>query len=300
MGSRGRLGYAAPVHGPALLITSVLLFGLLDANSKVLAGQYPAAQALLVRHGVLLALLLMARAVSPGLGGGLGSRHPWLHLLRGLCMLGSGVGFYVAVRHMPLAMGYLVFFTAPFLMLALSRLLLREAVPLAAWAWCGVGFGGVLLALLPQLGQGADWIGLAGALFATLCYAVNMIINRSLRAEEGFARLLLWPGIICALAAAPFAMEHWVVPDAIDWLRLSVNGVFAGIAAVCLAYAFRHSAPARLAPFEYVALPWSVTLDFLFFGNTPAWPTLLGGAVVVAACVMSERARLTARTARSR
>lgn len=291
MGSRGGLGYAAPVHGPALLITSVLLFGLLDANSKVLAGQYPAAQALLIRHGVLLVLLLVARAVSPGVGGALATRHPWLHLLRGLCMLGSGVGFYVAVRHMPLAMVYLVFFTAPFLLLALSRLLLREAVPIAAWGWCGVGFGGVLLALLPQLGHGADWIGLAGALFATLCYAVNMIVNRSLRDEQGFARLLLWPGIICAVAAAPFAMEHWVAPDAIDWLRLCLNGIFAGIAAVSLAYAFRHAAPARLAPFEFVALPWSVALDYFIFGNLPAWPTLLGGAVVVAACVMSERAR---------
>ena len=279
------------VKGPALLVVSVLLFGILDANSKVLAAEYSAAQAVLVRHAVLLALLLAARAVVPGTGGGLATRHPWLHLLRGLCMLGSGIGFYIAVRHMPLAMGYLVFFTAPFLILALSALLLREAVPAAAWGWCGLGFVGVLLALLPQLGAGADWLGLGGAFFATLCYALNMIINRRLRAEQGFARLLVWPGIICILANAPFAAVHWVPPDAMDWLMLSVNGVLAGVAAVCLAHAFRHSAPARLAPFEYVALPWSVALDYFVFGNVPGWPTLLGGAVVVAACVMSERAR---------
>lgn len=292
MGSHGRAGYVAGVKGPAFLVISVLLFGILDANSKVLAGEYSAAQAVLVRHAVLLALLLGLRAVWPGAGGGLATRHPWLHLLRGLCMLGSGVGFYVAVRHMPLAMGYLVFFTAPFLMLALSGLLLREVVPRAAWGWCALGFSGVLLALLPQLGAGADWLGLGGAFFATLCYALNMIINRRLRAEQGFARLLLWPGLICILANAPFAWVHWVPPDAMDWLRLAVNGVLAGVAAVCLAYAFRHATPARLAPFEYVALPWSVALDFWVFGNVPAWPTLAGGVVVVAACVMSERARV--------
>jgi len=295
VGSGGRPGYAAPVQGPALLVVSVLLFGLLDANSKVLAGQYPAAQAILIRHAVLVGLLLAARAVVPGTGGPLATRHPWLHLLRGLCMLGSGVGFYIAVRHMPLAMGYLVFFTAPFLMLALSRLALNEPVPAAAWGWCGLGFAGVLLALVPQLGQGADWLGLGAALFATFCYAANMIINRRLRAEQGFARLLIWPGLLCILASAPFAAAEWVAPDAVDWLRLAVNGVFAGVAAVCLALAFRHSPPSRLAPFEYVALPWSVALDFFVFGTAPAWPTLMGGVVVVAACVMSERTKIRPR-----
>ena len=93
MGSQARLGYVARVKGPALLVASVLLFGVLDANSKVLAGEFSAAQAVLVRHVVLLALLLGGRAVRPGLGGGLATGHPWLHLLRGLCMLGSGVGF---------------------------------------------------------------------------------------------------------------------------------------------------------------------------------------------------------------
>ena len=274
----------------------MLLFGLLDANSKVLAGQYPAAQALLIRHAVLLILLLAARLMVARAGGDLRTRHPWLHLLRGLCMLCSGLGFYIAVRHMPLAMGYLVFFTAPFLTLGLSRLLLGEAVPAASWGWCGLGFTGVLLALLPQLGQGADWVGLAGAALSTLCYALNMIINRRLRAERGFARLLVWPGVIAVLASAPFAAEHWVTPGLGDGLRLAVNGVIAGVAAVCLAYAFRHATPARLAPFEYVALPWSVTLDLALFGVAPAWPTLLGGAVVVVACVMSGRVRAQARS----
>jgi drug/metabolite transporter (DMT)-like permease len=59
---------------------------------------------------------------------------------------------------------------------------------------------------------------------------------------------------------------------------------------VALALAFRHASPARLAPFEFIALPWSVALDWAIFGNEPSLILLLGGAVVVWACVMSERA----------
>nr|MCU0944642.1 hypothetical protein [Rubritepida sp.] len=56
--------------------------------------------------------------------------------------------------------------------------------------------------------------------------------------------------------------------------------------------------PARLAPFEFVALPWSVALDLMVFGNTPGVEVLLGGVVVVLACVMSERAVAAAARAR--
>ena len=69
-------------------------------------------------------------------------------------MMISAASFFLAFRQLPLAEGYLVFFTAPFLTLALSALVLREAVPRAAWVWCLVGFGGVLLAVAPKLGGG--------------------------------------------------------------------------------------------------------------------------------------------------
>ncbi|MFB9970570.1 hypothetical protein ACFFMP_11360 [Pseudoroseomonas cervicalis] len=101
------------MQGPLLLLLALGLFAALDANSKLLAGAYPVAQVVLIRHLVLLALLFGARALRPGLGGPLGTAHPRLHLLRALAMLGSAVGFFQALREIPLAEGYLVYFTAP-------------------------------------------------------------------------------------------------------------------------------------------------------------------------------------------
>src|SRR4051794_12235728 len=111
---------------------------------------------------------LAARALRPGFGGPLGTRRPGLHALRIVAMMISASSFFLAFRQLPLAEGYLVFFTAPFLTLALSALALREPVPRAAWAWCLVGFGGVLLAVAPRLGGGGgpprgDLAGVFGA-----------------------------------------------------------------------------------------------------------------------------------------
>ena len=70
------------VRGPVFLVAAMALFALLDANSKLLSGRYPADQVILVRYVTLLAALFAARAIVPGLGGRLTTAHPFLHLAR--------------------------------------------------------------------------------------------------------------------------------------------------------------------------------------------------------------------------
>ena len=281
---------AARMKGPVLLMLGIGLFGVLDANSKFLSAEFSAAQAIFLRHAALLLILFAIRAAWRDAGGAFRTAHPGLHATRAVAMLFSGVFFFLAFRHLPLADGYLVFFTAPFLTIILAQWFLGERAPRAAWIWSGVGFGGVALALVPSLAGGGSALGFLCAALGTLCYAINITVNRGLRMETGLARLILFPSTLGLLATAPFAAWHWVPPDAVQWAQLGLNGVLAGAATLSLALAFRHATPARLAPFEFIALPWSVALDWAVFGNAPTWPVIAGGAVVAWACWMSERA----------
>ena len=117
------------MRGPVLLLAGIVLFALLDANGKLLSGEYPLGQVVFIRFAVLLALLGAARAVRRGAGGGIGTGRPGLHALRACCMMASAACFFLAFRRLPLAEGYLVFFTGPFMVLALSALVLGERVP---------------------------------------------------------------------------------------------------------------------------------------------------------------------------
>jgi drug/metabolite transporter (DMT)-like permease len=177
--------------------------------------------------------------------------------------------------------------------LAASALLLREAPPRAAWAWCAVGFGGVAIGLAPALLGGAERAPLIGYLYAfcgTVCYSLVFVLNRQLRAEPGVARVLVWPALLGFLVMLPPGLAVWTPPSTLTLAQMVVNGVLVAMATVALAEAFRHASASRLAPFGYTGLVWSVTFDFAFWGHLPGVAMLAGAAVVVFACVMSERA----------
>lgn len=265
------------------------LFAVLDANSKHLSGVYPVAQVILLRHLVLLVALVVARLVWPGAGGALRSSAPGRHLARAGGMLGASVCYFLAFRSLALAEGYLVFFTAPFMTLGLAAWLLREKLPATAWIWAGVGFSGVLIAMAPDLRSGGNWNAYLFAFGGTICHAIVMTANRGLRHEGGFARLVVWPAALAVPLLLPFAIAEWQPPPASDFLALAANGLLAGAANLCLAVAFRLANAARLAPLEYSALVWAVGFDVLFWNDWPGVWTLVGAAVIVLACGMSQR-----------
>lgn len=280
------------VRGPALLVAGIALFGLLDANSKLLSGQYAVGQVILLRYAVLAALFLLARSIIPGAGGELRTRHPWLHVGRACCMMVSAGGFFLAFRQLSLAEGYLIFFTSPFWTLLFAAIFLRERVPAIAWVWVAVGFGGVLLTVWPRLSDSSgSAFGYVAALVSTLTYSGTLTINRQLRGESGMARVLLFPTLMGIALYGPIAAYDWVWPTPRDWVALCVNGLIAGSAVVATAAAFRHADSARLAPFGFAGLPVGLILDLMIWDRWPAVATLLGGAVVVWACLMSERAQ---------
>jgi drug/metabolite transporter (DMT)-like permease len=281
------------VRGPALMLAGIGLFGLLDANSKLLSDSHPVWQVLLVRFVTLLVVVGAMRALMPGWGGALTPRFPRLHALRAVVMLGSATFFFMAFSLLPLAEGYLVFFCSPFIVLALSAVALREAVSRAAWAWSALGFGGVALGLAPSLTTGiggAPLLGYVYALGGTLCYSAVFILNRQLRQDTGMARVLFWPSLLGLAVTLPLGLLQWQPPSLFSLAQMVGNGLVVGLATVALAEAFRHASAARLAPFGYSGLVWSLTWDFAFWARLPPAATLGGAVVVIVACVMSERA----------
>jgi drug/metabolite transporter (DMT)-like permease len=60
-------------------------------------------------------------------------------------------------------------------------------------------------------------------------------------------------------------------------------GILGGIGQICMTYSYRFAEPSLLAPFDYAAMVWAVTLGYFVLGEVPKPLVLAGAGVVIAA-----------------
>jgi len=262
-----------------LMLLCVGLFSLMDAGLKTLSPHYPPFQVATLRAASSLPWLLAWALASTGLAPLL--RVRWsLHLLRGGIGVGMMGAFVYALRSLPLATAYTIFFVAPLLITALSVPFLGERVGPRRWTAIAIGLVGVLVVLRPS---GAGFVSLAGlaVLLAAVGYAASAITVRVLARSDSTQAMVVWLMLLMALGAGLLAWPDWrPVHGEHLWVVLGI-GIAGAAGQYAITEAFRLGEASLLAPLEYTALVWGVLLDAALWGVLPDAVTWLGAAIIV-------------------
>lgn len=272
----------SPLRGILLFAAATAVLAAMDASVKHLGATLPAEQLAWSRYfGQTLAMLVLF-APKRGLSL-LSTKRPWLHLWRSALMLACTLLFFNAVRIMPLADAVAISFLSPLLLVALAALLLKERVGVRRWAAVAVGLVGALIIVRPGMGV-ANW-GAVLVLIMCLTYALYLVATRVAAAEgEDSIVSLFYSGLLGAAALTAWISFGWIWPaNAFDGVLFAILGLFGGVGHYLIILAYRDAQAAALAPLNYLSLIWAVAFGWLFFGNFPDGPTLLGAAVVAAA-----------------
>ena len=275
MSDTGRL------RGIASMVGAVALFALMDSGLKLLAPHYPPMQVAALRGLASLPLVFVWALADGGLMQLVRVRWP-IHLLRGglaVVMLGA---FAYALRLMPLAEAYAIFFVAPLLITALAALFLRERVGWRRWSAIVVGLCGVIIVLKPS-GAGMLTLGGAAMLIAALGYSVSAIAVRVLGRTDSTQSMVFWMLAMLSLFATIAAWNEWTAIRPEDWWVLAGIGVTGAVGQFLVTYAFSATPASIVAPFEYTALAWAMVLDWVLWKTLPDARMLAGAAVIVIA-----------------
>lgn len=295
-GRHGRASFPAPlpglimsstshdnVRGAAAMLVAVGALALMDACLKTLSPHYPAMQVTAIRG---LATLPIA-AVWAGVQGGYAQLlriRPGLHLLRaalGIMMLAT---FTYGLRHLPLSEAYALFFVAPLLITVFAAILLRERVDQRRWLAIVTGFAGTLIVLRPT---GAGAITLAGLaiLACAIGYALSAILVRVLGRTDSTPAMVFWLMLLTAVGAGVLALPAWRPIDTSHWPVIAAIGVTGSLGQWAITEAFRRGEASFVAPLEYTALLWGITLDWTIWRTLPGPITFVGAGVIIASGV---------------
>ena len=267
------------LHGILIMLLAVGMFSLMDAGLKLLTPHYPAAQVAALRGMASVPFVLVWVLATVGVKALVRIRWP-LHLLRGVLSVTMMIAFVYALRGMPLATAYTIFFVAPLLITALSVPFLGERVGPRRWTAIVVGLVGVLVVLRPT-GEGVLSLAGLAVLGAAVGYAVSAITVRELSRTDSTQAMVFWMVTMLSVGAGLLAWPEWVpVRGEHAWLILGV-GAAGAVGQYAITEAFSRGEASVIAPFEYTALAWGVGLDLALWGVLPDAVPWIGAAIIV-------------------
>jgi drug/metabolite transporter (DMT)-like permease len=275
------------LRGIAAMLVAVVLFALMDSVMKLLAAHYPPLQIAALRGLSSLPLVcawVIWRRALPSL---LRVRWP-LHLLRGALAILMLSLFVFALRSLPLAEAYTIFFISPLLITAMSALILKEKITAARWYAIAGGMLGVLVVLRPG-GDGLLSLAALAVLASASCYAMLAITVRVLSPTDSGESMVFWLTLALGIGAGLFAAPGWVSFNTAHLPLLATLAVTGFLGQVLVTEAFRNSEGSAVAPFEYTALAWAAGMDWLVWRVLPDHYTLAGAGIIIASGVFLVR-----------
>lgn len=217
-------------------------------------------------------------------------KRPWMNLLRGAIHGAASLLFFAAVKYMPLADVFAIYFVEPFILTAMSAIFLGERVGWRRWLAIMVGFGGALIVIQPSFVL-FGWTALLPVACAFL-YSIYLFMNRALGDADspltmqtiaGFGGTIFMGAALFLGDSAGIADFEPSLPDStFSLVLLLILGALSGYAHMLIVRAFRMAPLSLLAPFQYFEIISATVLGYAIFGDFPTPSKWLGIAIIVA------------------
>jgi len=298
-----------PLRGMAIMAGAMAILPTMDAIAKYMAtfeGMSPG-QVTFYRFFFQLVCTLPILFAMFGTRA-LSAKRPWMNLLRGALHGAASLLFFVAVKYMPLADVFAIYFVEPFMLTALSALFLGDKVGWRRWTAIVVGFGGAMIVIQPSY----EIFGLKALLpvFCAFLFSLYLFLNRAIGEADSPLTMQTMSGIggTIFMAGAMFVGNSFGNADftpslPASWLGLVlllILGTISGYAHMLVVKAFRLAPLSLLAPFQYFEIISATVLGYALFGDFPNFSKWIGIAIIVASGLfIIWRERVQARSLKS-
>ena len=215
-----------------------------------------------------------------------------LQILRGICTICPTMGFFLALKYVPLAEATALGFLHPIMVVLASAFILKEKLTIGKISIVLIGFLGVLIITRPGLGV----IHPASLLIivANLFFGVYQIVSKYLDGVSNEASTLFFTTIIGLIISSIFLLllpnnfSNFVNFDLTNILIfLFFFGLLTSLGEYCLLTAYKTASASFLTPLFYIMLIWSTLYGFVIFNELPDFFSVFGALILIGAGLMN-------------
>jgi drug/metabolite transporter (DMT)-like permease len=120
------------------------------------------------------------------------------------------------------------------------------------------------------------------AIFGSLCFAALMLTTRNLRKTSDVS-LVAWQTVAALVFGAVLAPIGWVTPSTADFILLSLLGIVAALAHICVNRSLKLAPATVVVPYQYTQIAWAMLFGYLVFGDIPESGMIVGSIVIIVA-----------------
>jgi drug/metabolite transporter (DMT)-like permease len=263
--------------GMLFAVMAYFSFSLLDAVQKTAIIYHSVFQILLVKYTFVLLLSFFESRRKKNYTF-YKSENIKIQLLRSILSIIESACFILSFRYLSLADAHSIASLTPVLVVALSAIILREHVSLKTWIAIFIGFIGVLIIMRPGLSifDPKSLIPLAGAFFLS----IYQIVTRKASEKDSTETSLFYTSIVGIILMGIIGYNFWQPLMDYSLIFFIAIGIFFSLGLYFQIIALSMARAGIIQPFHYTLIFWAIILGYIFYGDFPDTPTLIGALVI--------------------
>ncbi len=272
--------------GILLMLLSALLFSTMQVIINITGARIPLMEQVFFRNIVSLVLcFVIIRRHGLSMFGP--RKYQPLLFMRSIFGLLGLVSLFYAASRAAQADVTILSKLSPFLITLFAFLFLKEKIARIQIPALLIAFSGAFLVANPSFHSNVLPLFLAFmcAIFSSVSYTLLAYFKDKVDAVT----VIMHFSTFCSVVSLPFFALDMTLPSPKDFLLLLLMGTFGGFGQIALTYAYRMAPASEVSIYNYSGILFSMLLGYVILGETVPYTSLLGGALVVLASLLTYR-----------
>lgn len=267
--------------GVLFAILSSLIFSMMNALVKAVSLSIPSTEIVFFRSiiGTLMILALIKHKKVPFSKSGIS-----MLILRGGMGALYMVAYFYTISKIPLIDAIVLVNLSPIFVAILAVFFLKEKVTDKMMLMFPITLTGIFLIIKPFNFTSYSVDALVGVLTA-LFSAGAAICIRYLTKKHHTYEIIFYFMAVATAVSVPLMWQTFVWPNGMEWFYLCCIGIVSLLAQVFLTKAFTHENAIVVEIVRYIGIVFNAAWGFVFWREYPDFYTVLGGSIIIYACI---------------